>query len=396
MRGVIIHMTRIDEIKQNIIDATSFKEPKKVPVGIDLYGWAFHYAGVTYEDVIDEPEKCSRAFCKFFDDVPIDVTCMNSIPVPPLRALNAMGIKNYVMSADKTSIVHDQVNLEYCGPDIYDEIISDVVNFQTESFPKQRTPAFRLPKAQAYNALKKAAREYKNVLNTNSLVNSYLTKEKQIYGLYDESIINYYAPFDLIFDTYRGIKNALLDIRRYPKKVKAACDAIWESQKQFLQFDPEDIKSPLPMANTIYHSECFLSPKQYDEYFFKYFKEGFGPVLEAGKKMHLFGEGSFMRFLDRFRELPKGSMIILIDEDNPFEVYKQIGDWATICAGITVDLLQFGTKQQCIDYVKKCFDTFAPGGGFIFFPNKELVSGNDAKIENVVAVYETADLLSRQ
>ncbi len=114
------------------------------------------------------------------------------------------------------------------------------------------------------------------------------------------------------------------------------------------------------------------------------------------RKILLKGEGSFIRTLDRFRQLPKGAIVIMLDQDDPFEVYKEIGDWATLATGITADLLQYGTKQQCIDYVKKSFDTFAPGGGFIFMQNKPLLCAHDAKTENVLAVYETANDLKKQ
>lgn len=94
--------------------------------------------------------------------------------------------------------------------------------------------------------------------------------------------------------------------------------------------------------------------------------------------------------------MPKGSMIFLLDEDDPFEVYKSIGDWATIGTGIDSSLMKFGTKQQCIDYVKKCVDTFAPGGGFWFMPSKPLLCDNDVKIENLRAVYETINEYGRK
>jgi len=54
------------------------------------------------------------------------------------------------------------------------------------------------------------------------------------------------------------------------------------------------------------------------------------------------------------------------------------------------------SKERCLDYVKRAFDTFAPGGGFVFMPSVQINSARDAKIENVIACYELADQLSRQ
>ena len=113
--------------------------------------------------------------------------------------------------------------------------------------------------------------------------------------------------------------------------------------------------------------------------------------MEKGAKYFLKGEGAFLNTIERYKELPKGSMLILLDQDDPFEAYKLIGSHQTLAAGPNLDLLKAGTKQQCIDYTKKCFDTFAPGGGFIFCPPKSIVAPSDVTDENVVAVYEFAN-----
>ena len=386
----------LEEIKQNIIDATSFREPKKVPVGIDVTGWAFHYSGTVYRDIIDDPIKTCEAYTKIFNDIPVDYVLSSGISVVPIKAYKALGVRDYEFAEDGISITHNQAGSKFMSVEEYQELIRDPFAFLNETRKKRKVPAFTLPKQQAYEALKKSVLEYKVFQETNAMIAQYLTEEKQIYGIYDEAQINFYAPFDMIFDSLRGITNALTDLRRYPDMVRAACDAIWEYQTAFGELDPKDHSDPLPMGNTIYHSECFVSPAKFDEVFFKRFKETYLPFMEAGKKFYLFGEGRFMNTIERFRELPKGAMVILLESDDPFEAYQKVGDWCTLVTGISVDLLQTGTKQQCIDYVKKCFDTFAPGGGFMFQPNKELVSGKDAQIENLIAVYEAADELSRK
>ena len=385
---------RIEKTKQNIIDATSFREPEKIPVGIDLLGFPFAYAGVKFSEVQDDPAKCSEAFCKIFDQLKVDYVGSTFLALPPYKALNALGNYSHGLTEDGTSVVHYQGKSQDCGPEVYDMIIDDYPTFRDDTFPKMRYPKLNLPRQEAYAAMKEAYVEAKKLFDTNALLAEKMA-DLGIYGLWDEAPEFYFCPFNYPFDYYRGIRGALMDLRRRPEKVKAACDAIWEQDKQLFNYDPEVISQPLPMAYTGFHSECFLNPKQFDEYNWKYFKEGVMPILEGGKKFYILGEGKFIGIMDRFRELPRGSLVILLDNDDPFEAYKKIGDWHTITCGITLDLLQLGTVQQCKDYVKKCFDTFAPGGGFMFYPNKSLVSGTDAKIDNLIAVYELADELSR-
>lgn len=392
-------LDKIKETKKNFIDATSFREPKKVPVGADIYGWAFHYAGVSYEEVIDDPHRCAEAFCKFLDDLPLDFTISDTIPAPAsIRATQALGMQKYIFTPDRTAVVHNQIADVFIGPEVYDMIIEDCMNFQTEVMPKHWVPAFSLPRDEAYEALKRAAMAQRTYEQTNRLVSEHI-KDRGIYALMGtEEMMNsviYSSPFDSVFNSYRGIVDSMLDLRRRKEKVLEACDALHEYNKMFAEYDVEVMKSPLPFGSTYYFSEGFLSRKQYEELYFRYFKEDLLPLLQAGKKMWLLAEGNCSQTFDYFRELPKGSMVIQIDGDDSFEVYDKIGDWCSIATGITLDLLQLGTIRQCKDHVKRSFDSFAPGGGFIFMPNKELICGKDAKIENVIAVFEEADMLSR-
>ena len=57
---------------QNVVDAMNFKEPKKVPIGTEIQGWAFSYAGVRYQDIIDDPVKIFQAQTKYLEAIDID------------------------------------------------------------------------------------------------------------------------------------------------------------------------------------------------------------------------------------------------------------------------------------------------------------------------------------
>lgn len=244
--------------------------------------------------------------------------------------------------------------------------------------------------------LKQAYYAQKAYAESNRMIQQHLTEDKGIYEMQADVPVYYMSPFSTFFDTYRGIRSALSDLRRYPDKVRKACEAIWQGNQFMYQFDPEEIKNPLPMGHSMFHPECFLSDKWFDELYFHYFKEGVMPALEAGKKIFLYGEGSFMRHLPRFNETPKGSVAILLDTDDPFEAKKIVGNNCTLICGITMDLLCMASKEQCVDYVKRAFDELAPGGGFIFNINQSLVTAKDAKAENLIAAYREADRLSRQ
>jgi len=204
------------------------------------------------------------------------------------------------------------------------------------------------------------------------------------------------SPFNSIFDFYRGIKDSLIDLRRRPEIVDEACAVIMERKLRAPDFkNPKDHYEPFPLARATCHSECFLPPKQFIKYFYEPFKKYYMQFVERGGRYYMRGEGSFACNIDVMQDLPAGTMSIMLDQDDPFDTYeKYMKDKMPIGAGITAVLLKHGTVEECKDYVKKCFDTFAPGGGFFFAQNEGMISANDAKRENLEAVFNLANELS--
>lgn len=377
--------------KKNLKDTLSFKEPDKVPIGIEVAMWPYAYAGTCYEQVKNDPKVAAETYVKFLDDINIDYMWGRTGITKPIDSFLKLGSDSFLMGSDGNSIVHAQTNEMPMEEWEYEEFIKDPHYYWREVLLRRRIPAFQRDFENAYHLFLEALDAYRPVHETNKRISEELT-QRGIYALSSNGP-HYSVPLDTLFDQVRGMKNTLIDLRRRPEVVKRACDRIFEIDMQNMREKPSDYvgKDDLFCGITVYHSVCFLNPKQYDEMFMHYLKKGFMEFFEAGVHMFLKGEGKFLHTLNRFRELPKGSMVIMLEEDDPFECYKEIGDWATLATGISADLLKYGTKQQCIDYVKKCFDTFAPGGGFIFMQDRPLMGAKDANIDNLIAVYDFAN-----
>ena len=387
-------MASKEERKQNLIDALNFREPKKTPVGAEILSWPFSYAGVRYADIIDDPAAVAREYVKFLDVIELDFIWGGAVS-RPVKALHALGNYSYRIGDDGVTVIHLQPDIEFMSADEYPALIADPDKFIWD-ITKRRCGVFKLPKKEAYAKVIEALRETDKWLAANTAITKYMGEQKGILPL-TGAPVGFTSPLTNIFDRYRGMKDTLADLRRRPEMLREAHRVMMAKRKAELKaFDPKNFTASYPLGNTVYHVECFLSPQHYDEFYFNPFMELMMPYFEMGHKIFVKGEGKFLNTVDRFRKIPKGSVVLMLDEDDPFEVHKAIGDWQTIATGITADLLKVGTKEQCTDFVKKCFDTFAPGGGFIFMQNKPLLCAGDAKIENLIAAYETANKLSNR
>ena len=380
------------EREQNLIDALSFREPKKVPIGAEVLTWPFSFAGVRYIDIIDDPAAVAREYVKFLDVIDLDFIWGANVTTA-VNSLRALGNTSYSIGDDGVSLIHMQPDVEFISADEYPALIKDPLKFGWE-LTKRRCAAFKLPKAEAYAKVIESLLELDKWSTANSMISRYISEEKGIIPL-TGAPVGFMSPLTAVFDRFRGVRDTLVDLRRRPDMLRAVHSVMIERKREeLLAYDPKNFTSPYPLGSTVYHVECFISPPQFDEFFFDPFMELMLPYMEAGLKFFVKGEGKFLNTIDRYRKLPKGAVVFMLDEDDPFAVYDAIGDWQSVATGITADLLKMGTREQCIDYVKKCFETFAPGGGFIFMQNKPLLCAGDAKTENLIAVYETANELS--
>ena len=392
---------------KNIVDASSFREPEKVPVGMDYIGWPYGYAGVTLEEVVNDPVKHAEAYCAFMKDIPFEYT-MNTGHYVPYDVYQALGSSHYTLCADKTTVQHAQAESGFIEEDEYEILINDTGYFINEYFPKRNVPIFKMPKEDAYEHLKEAARRTAVQNRAEFLIRDICVNRYDIVPLMGpgpfaplEGLDEYYGQFgpfyfadiDTIFDFYRGMMGTFEDLAENRDLLDAAIEKLHEyNMKQMppmMGGAPDG--HPFPMCFGIYHSAAFLSPADYEKYWFGPFKRIMMPFAEAGKKIYIKGEGAFSHTIEKFKEMPKGSVIIQLDADDPFEMKKKVGDHQTLMCGLKTADIHTKDISSLKDIVKKLFDELAPGGGFMFYQDKPLLSPADAKPEVVKEVWEFAN-----
>ena len=195
------------------------------------------------------------------------------------------------------------------------------------------------------------------------------------------------APLDYIGDQLRDIPNVILDIRRYPDKVKAAAEALLEPLLKIALLSKElgakEVFIPL-------HLNEYLSPQLYNEFYWPTLKEVIIKLFEAGLKTQVFFEGWHDPHMETILELPAGWGTAYFEKTDVRKAKKLLQGHTCIMGGIDVSDIISSTPAKLDQQVKELFDEVAPGGGFIFSPN----IGNCPRgtpIENIRAVYEAVE-----
>jgi hypothetical protein len=172
------------------------------------------------------------------------------------------------------------------------------------------------------------------------------------------------APFDALADALRGIKEGLLDTRRIPDKVIAACDSLTYIMANMAIASGDPLKRYPVFVPT--HKPMFMSPKQFDTIYWPSFKKTCEIIIGAGYKIRAYLEGDWSKHWHHMLELPKGSVLCDIDSQGDiFKAKTEIGHHQCIAGGIPDSLLCFGSPKEVKEKVKELCERLGAGGGYI-------------------------------
>ena len=132
-------------------------------------------------------------------------------------------------------------------------------------------------------------------------------------------------------------------------------------------------------------SDDFLSPKQFDTFYWPTFKRLVLALIEKGTTPCIFFEGNFTSHLQYLLEFPKGKILARLDTTDIFKAKQILKDHMCIQGNVPSTLLQVGTVQDVKDYCKKLIDVVGKGGGFILSPRS---STDEVKPENLKAMID--------
>jgi len=132
-------------------------------------------------------------------------------------------------------------------------------------------------------------------------------------------------------------------------------------------------------------AEGFMSPKQFETFYWPTFKELVLGLVNAGLTPCPFFEGDYTSRLEYLLEFPKGKVLGHFDTSDIFKTKEMLGNHMCIQGNVPPSLLQTGTPQDVKDYCKKLIDVVGKGGGLIVTPRSSI---DEVKPENLKAMID--------
>ena len=375
-----------EERRQLFEDLYCMRVPKRVPISIRANKeYVIQYANMSLQDLTWYPhkEKIEAAADIFCNDHFADKMPFNMGPTfPSFEAF--LDSKNMIVS-ETGYIQHPEVIIMQDTE--YDDLIENPVDFIIDTIMPRKFPA--IDTVPGMSALSFAASISRAVQDSayGAAVHKRLIEK---YGYFTPAAKSTtFSPFDFIADYFRGITGIFMDIRRYPEKVIAACEALVDLTVTFGRTD-----SPTPMSECYMplHMPPFMKEKDFKKFWWPCFKKAADGISKDGHGLSLFCESDWTRYLDYLQELPRGTRI-RFEFGDPQLVKDKIGSDAVISGFYPCSDFVSKTEKECIDEAKRLTDILAPGGGYTFDTDK-ILSTYDGGAENYFAVlnyvYENA------
>ncbi|MCG0276828.1 MAG: hypothetical protein L5655_11880 [Thermosediminibacteraceae bacterium] len=396
---------------ERIEAAVNLEEPDRVPFsgfGGDIIA---AYAGITQEEYCFDYEKTREAIVKFNRDFPCDWTFaagFTGVGVPPFTyafadypdVSAAIGMAMYgtihdILGDKCTRYPGREIDKNcspqfiggtYMEPEEYDDLIKDPVKFIAETVLPRICRNMETPR----KAMATMIRLGLEVDKIRTFVET-VGKDLAELGYPSIPITLGLAPLDLIGDGLRDEVNLLLDLRRYPDKVKKACEALVEPiLNAALALKPYGIK----FAFIPLHLNEYLSPRLYNEFYWPYLKEVILGFAKEGIKSLVFFEGWHDAHLESILDLPPGWGIAYFEKTDVRKAKEILKGHTCVMGGVPTSLILSGTPEKIDAYIKELLEEVKPGGGFILAPGVG-IAPRETPIENIKALIEAVEKYGR-
>ncbi len=236
-----------------------------------------------------------------------------------------------------------------------------------------------------YSLLYDSVLEYR--CGTSSTLN--VTKQSTNNGLQlnDHCIVH---PLDFILEHWMTFSELITIKRKDPDKILVIIDIL-------TQIMLEDLSWCYNNKQTTYYTmtmtlPTFLNSQTFRELYYPFLYKVGRQVITNGDVLTLFMQRDCSQHYKTLTELPdnKGNIIAITEEQNLKQLKHILGDKMCIGGGLTSNLLDYASEEECEDEVKRFIDQCAPGGGFMLCNPTVLNNISDTNIINLKAAIRVA------
>jgi len=364
--------------------------PDRVPLRPLAAEVTARYAGFTCQEVTHDYHKAFEAVIRCCRDFAWDAVVPNMVYVWT-GFTEAIGLRYYGVPGIH---VAPDVCFQYREPseadafmkrEEYDELIDDPVRFLYETWlPRVSTEVRAKGQPTSYRNNLSFVKGGMAMLSYFNAFGPQVERMRRECGTPSSICGMLKAPLDILADKLRGYVALAFDLMEIPEKVLRACEALMP-HLAYLALTSADPSGTLPIPIWM-HRGCtpFINREQFETIYWPTLRPIFDALWAQGNQVLMYAEGKWDAHLERFAELPAGSVIFHLDRTDPLAAHRTLGGKFCLSGGLPNALLAFGSaddvKQQC----RRLIEAIGAGGGYIM--DAGAIIQNDCTIANLRAM----------
>ena len=427
MDGGVIKMNAEQLVKervQRVRDAVALKEPDRVPITpfTDIF-FAPLQAGMTHKEGMYKGRKYAKAAVKVYSRYNWDL--YPTLLFPGLGKMNdGLGVRamKWPGAANPEFRLGDNQPYQYIEKpwieaEEYEELLKDPTGYLIRHVVPAQNASLDLLKnfpqlsdlSMMFNGIgfffffinkdvKKLIKRYKKTLRSmiGGLLGmrNYPKKMKKMGNPVAGQFALAQAPFDMVSDTFRGMRGTMLDMIRNPEELKTLCDRLVQPTLDAMDNSPLQLGDPDEDSITLSFiplhrgADGFMSNDQFEEFYWPSLTKIMEGMIKKDIIPMPFFEGRYsdrLEFLGEFAKTHKAKAVYWFHDTDIIKVKEMMGDDVCIRGNVPASLLVGGPPSAVDEYVKKCIEGCMEGGGYLVDGG---VSGipNEARHENVQAM----------
>jgi uroporphyrinogen-III decarboxylase len=392
-----------------IKDAIQLKKtPARIPICPSAGHFPIEYAGISWHEAMYDYDKLAYAWEKFHVDFAPDAFSTPRSIVPG-KALDMLDFKLYRWAGHglRENQEYQFVEGEYMKAEEYQALIDDPTGFfLTVYFPRifgSLTPLAKMPVLPPVHELplvppalmpfgmKEVKAAFKKLSDAGDEVTTWLSAVGQVSASimgkgYPSSAAGLTkAPFDVIGDSLRGTRGALMDMFRHPDELLEACERITPFMIKYGVAACKAAGHLIPFIPLHKGADGFMSDEQFKTFYWPTLRRLIIGLIDEGIVPQLFVEGGYNQRLEVICDIPKGKTVWWFDTTDMARAKETVGTVSCIAGNVPLDLLCTGTPDDVRDYCKKLIDTAGKDGGFILSSGAGI---QGSRAENVKAMID--------
>ena len=395
-----------------IMACVRLEQPDRMPVGMHSFFWPATHGGLTFKELMYDYGKAKKACLDVVTEFEPDGVFPLLMGTALGNALEKLDFKQLQWPGHGVGEMQpfQYLDREYMKAEEYDEFLFDPTGFYIHTYLPRVAGAFegfaKLPDFLGLHyfrlvhgirpfALPEVRESFDRIVaaaeEVNVMFSHHLDWVQQInaagYPLFNG--VNSVSPYDFIADYFRGATGMMKDLYRHKDKLKQVLDKAAIFLARMTIKNARLSGNPIVFIPTHWAPDAFMSPKQFEEFWWPSFRRMLLELIDAGLVPMPMWESDCTKRLEVIKDIPPGTCIYWFERTDMVRAFEVLGDRVALRGNLSPSMLTTGTPDEVDAAVRHLVDQVWRKGGKLILDGAFGIP-DETPVANVRAMFAAA------